>query len=567
MEIQKETSPAIKCSNCGAPVKYQPGTTSVYCEYCKSYSVISPERKAKSPGANLFHTRACSCHRCRAVYDTSRSPGLKNCLICNEPVYKDDLLDMTCMAPSYVIPFKVEESRFTEEVKKWLGKNRKTPNPFKKGNKVKDLVISRVYYPYWIPELSGTELEELTNPRFEYKTKLFPAVDRLFSPRIFDVFNGFSFSSIKPIQEAVPEDGVQLLVGNPAGKYSDDRKVIKGEMDLVVRHVYASQAKKEKLNLDLILLPVYVCSYLYGKTRYSIFGNGDNGNVGRDPDVLDREKKARKSRRVNYSILLAAIAICAFSIYQTFFIKDPPPEYSDEYIEEFIRNHTFEVSRSEQDIGVRVNDELPVISPTPVGELTRATGWVIYNGQWYDSPNKILSTPSAGYISDWTQYNMGEDHFTSLKLYDMSYGGKDYLLLMKETDIGFRYYWVLEDSARSAFLSVVDKEPNVVALKVYVRGSLTSLKKNRNDLVDDIMETATKKPYSSDSRTLEMLDFIIFPDKEAGSVMFWTDRSSYFVYLRDNTIRYTVNHEGAEELRTKYYETTYTDFSKLFKLP
>lgn len=64
-----------------------------------------------------------------------------------------------------------------------------------------------------------------------------------------------------------------------------------------------------------------------------------------------------------------------------------------------------------------------------------------------------------------------------------------------------------------------------------------------------------------------MLDFIIFPDKEAGNVMFWTDRSSYFVYLRDNTIRYTVNHEGAEELRTKYYETTYADFSKLFELP
>ncbi|MCC8019669.1 MAG: hypothetical protein LIO85_07850 [Rikenellaceae bacterium] len=566
METKQETNQALKCSNCGAPVKYQPGTVSVYCEYCKSYSTVAPEKAAEAPGANLFHTKACSCHRCRAVYDTARTPGLKNCLICNEPVYGDDLLDMTCMAPSYVIPFRVEESRFRADIKKWLPKNRKTPNPFADNGKVTDLVISRVYYPCWIPALSDTVIEELSNPRFEYKTKLFPAVDRLFSLRTFDVLDGFDLSAIKPVQEVVPDDGVQLLYGNPTGKFKDDEKVFKAEMDLGVKRIYSFQTKKENLRLDLLLLPVYVCSYVYGKTRYCIFGNGYNGKIGRDPEVLAGEKKARKSKRVNRSILVAVIAICLFSLYQTFWnTDDTTQKYSEEYITEFLGNHTFAVAPAGQDTGSRV-DERPLIGVAPVGELTRATGWVRYNGGWYDSPNKILSTASAGYRSDWTQYNMGDDNFRSLKLFTMEYGGKDYLLLIKESEHGNRYYWVLDDSARTAFLSVGDKETNVVALKVYVKGTLNSLQQNPGDVADDILKTAAKTP-SSYGRTLEMLDVIICPDKEAGSVKFWTDRSYYYVYIPHNSISHTVGHEGADELLSKYYETSYSDFSKLFKLP
>lgn len=39
---------SYKCTNCGAPINYKPGMTSVYCEYCNNTTVIPQEKPSQT---------------------------------------------------------------------------------------------------------------------------------------------------------------------------------------------------------------------------------------------------------------------------------------------------------------------------------------------------------------------------------------------------------------------------------------------------------------------------------------------------------------------------------------
>lgn len=253
-----------------------------------------------------------------------------------------------------------------------------------------------------------------------------------------------------------------------------------------------------------------------------------------------------------------------------------------EELQKFVDAFDFEVIKDGQVIGERNNETLPKIKRTPIGQLTNATGWRLCEGnQWASRKNRIPvdHTFTSPTIADYGEYALGSDNFISLKLHEMTYGDKEYLILIKIRKSGsYLYpniregwrlsqtasYWVMNKSELEAFNAVQDKEPVVIGLKALVKGE-TRHKTAFDGIERDIVIEAEKEPIGKPE--YNMLDVILYPDKAGNKVLFYLDGSFYKLGYNDETLNHICIHKGEDYLKERYYEATYTDFNKLFKLP
>lgn len=153
--IEQVDNNTYKCPECGAPMRYDPETTSLKCDYCGR--VINLEKEHSDEEIDFFsesndnlswqkETQLIKCTNCGNENVISKKEMSTTCPFCgSKQVITYD--EIAGIKPNRVIPFKVSSLEATEIYKKKIKKKFFVPNKVKKMHL--ELSVNGVYIPSW----------------------------------------------------------------------------------------------------------------------------------------------------------------------------------------------------------------------------------------------------------------------------------------------------------------------------------------------------------------------------------------------------------------------------------
>lgn len=319
------------CANCGAELKYKPGTTSVTCEYCGHEEKISLEvdpikelplrqfLQEKGAQANSEEISILHCKNCGANQHVEENYKSLNCVYCGEPLIKEDATTEEWILPGAVLPFQLTQKEALQIFKKWVSKLWWAPNDLKKAT-LKPQSTKGLYLPYWTFDANlyaqyrgqrgdyyyvnktYRDSKGNTRTRQERRTRWTPAsgsvsgfvddtlinASKQHTGKIPQGIAQWNLSKLQPFQSS-------FLSGFVTEKYTiplNNGHLESQEEMRNIAHVWArrdiggDEQRVSSLNMQLenetfkhILLPVYISSYRYKGKDYSFFVNGENGHL------------------------------------------------------------------------------------------------------------------------------------------------------------------------------------------------------------------------------------------------------------------------------------------------
>ncbi len=328
--IQK-TELKKSCVNCGAELKYKPGTTNISCEYCGHEESITIDENGfeelelypylQEMGAQK-HSEEISmlhCKNCGANQHVEENYKSLHCVYCSMPLVIEDAYKEEWILPGAVLPFQVEKEKSFLIFKKWVDRLWWAPNKLKKAA-LDPQFTKGLYLPYWTfdAQLSAS----YTGQRGEYyyetrrvknaqgktvtqrvrKTRWYPAsghvsgfvddtlieASKQRSGRIPSKIAHWNLKQLQPFNSS-------FLSGFVTEKYTIPLKQGHLQSKEVARNIANRWCRQDiggdtqrvshmdmKLSEETfkhILLPVYVSAYRYNGKEYNFYINGENGQI------------------------------------------------------------------------------------------------------------------------------------------------------------------------------------------------------------------------------------------------------------------------------------------------
>ncbi|KAB8197624.1 hypothetical protein FH608_003530 [Nonomuraea phyllanthi] len=321
-------SPAHPCAGCGAGVAFAPGTTALRCPYCGLEQPIAPPaRQVREHSYEAFlakpRVRTVAPHRftCPGCSARTESDAIsKTCQFCGTALVADTA-DDDQVAPEAVLPFVLDRGGARKALRSWVRTRWFAPNRLKKVTEAESM--KSTYLPHWTFDAatvsdyvgqrgehywittSYTDSNGRRRTRRERRTRWYPAGGRV--ARDFDDVlvaatthvDGDDLGKLEPwpLKEAVPfqpgyvaghhslrydtepEAGLQQAKGVMRGVIEGDcRRDIGGD----VQRVFSVDTSYSGVTFKLLLLPVWVGTYLFGGRSYQVLINGVGGEVQGD---------------------------------------------------------------------------------------------------------------------------------------------------------------------------------------------------------------------------------------------------------------------------------------------
>ncbi len=153
--IEKVNTNTYKCPECGAPMRYDPETSSLYCDYCQR--VINLSNAKSGDEIDFFsiceddsswqnETQVIKCESCGSENIISKKEMSSTCPFCgSRQVVSFDAI--AGLKPNRVIPFKLTLEDAKKRYYRIIKKKMFAPRKLKK--EYLDLVINGVYIPCW----------------------------------------------------------------------------------------------------------------------------------------------------------------------------------------------------------------------------------------------------------------------------------------------------------------------------------------------------------------------------------------------------------------------------------
>ena len=159
-ENSKRSEHKKSCINCGAELKYKPGSTHIKCDYCNHEEIIEVAKTAfeelelypylEKMGAQ-FYTEEISmlhCKTCGANQHIEENYKSLHCVYCSQPLIIEDAYNENWILPGAVLPFQLDHKQSHEVFRKWVKGLWFAPNKLQRAaldpQKTKGL-----YVPYW----------------------------------------------------------------------------------------------------------------------------------------------------------------------------------------------------------------------------------------------------------------------------------------------------------------------------------------------------------------------------------------------------------------------------------
>ncbi|MDI9339026.1 MAG: hypothetical protein QM534_00540 [Sediminibacterium sp.] len=331
-EPTAETAHTVKCKDCGANLKFKPGTQVLNCEYCGANNVIEVEKvevvendynsyiDSNESNDEKETISTVKCTQCGA--STTLPPNVTSCgcPYCDTPLVIKDASTCSIIKPKYLLPFKIERQVAKESFVKWVGSLWFAPNKLKEYATNSAEKLKGVYMPYWTYDsqtnsdyegLRGeyyyvtetyTDSEGNRQTRQVRHTNWFPAsghIDEFFD----DVLICASHSlPDKLIKELEPWDLPELIAFDPRfltgfvtesyqlqlkEGFGQAKNIMAARIESLVRQniggdeqrIHSINTDYEKITFKHILLPLWISAYKYDDKVYRFTINARTGEV------------------------------------------------------------------------------------------------------------------------------------------------------------------------------------------------------------------------------------------------------------------------------------------------
>ncbi|MEZ4809992.1 MAG: DNA helicase PriA [Allomuricauda sp.] len=330
-ETVKATELKKACINCGAELKYKPGTTNIRCEYCGYEEAIKIDERGfeelelypylKEMGSQR-HSEEISmlhCKNCGANQHVEENYKSLHCVYCGSPLVLKDAYKEKWILPGAVLPFQIDQKESFVIFQKWVKRLWFAPNNLKKAA-LDPQFTKGLYLPYWTFDAQLTAT--YTGQRGEYyyetqrvrdahgkmvtqqvrKTRWYPASGRV-SGFVDDTLIKASQQKSGRIPRNISHWDLKKLQPFNSG-FLSGFVTEKYTISLSEGHLHSKEVAREiaerwcrqdiggdsqrVTNMDMqlseetfkhILLPVYVSAYRYQGKEYNFFINGENGQI------------------------------------------------------------------------------------------------------------------------------------------------------------------------------------------------------------------------------------------------------------------------------------------------
>ncbi len=327
----KTTELKKACINCGAELKYKPGTTNISCEYCGHQETITIDENGfeelelypylKEMGAQR-HSEEISmlhCKNCGANQHVEENYKSLHCVYCSMPLVLKDAYKEDWILPGAILPFQIDQRKSFTIFQQWVKRLWFAPNKLKKAA-LDPQFTKGLYLPYWT--FDAQLLATYRGQRGEYyyetrrvrnangkmvtqrvrKTRWYPASgsvsgfvdDTLIkasqqrSGRIPRTISRWNLKKLQPFNSdflsgfvtekyTIPLKEGHLMAKDVADDIAERwcRRDIGGDTQRITR----MDVQLSNETFKHILLPVYVSAYRYKGKEYNFFINGENGQI------------------------------------------------------------------------------------------------------------------------------------------------------------------------------------------------------------------------------------------------------------------------------------------------
>ncbi len=327
----KTTELKKACTNCGAELKYLPGTTNISCEYCGHQETISIDESGfeelelypylKEMGAQR-HSEEISmlqCKNCGATQHVEENYKSLHCVYCSTPLVLEDAYKENWILPGAVLPFQIDKRRSFAIFQKWVKRLWFAPNKLKKAA-LDPQFTKGLYLPYWTfdAQLSATyrgqrgeyyyETRRVRNSNGKMvnqrvrKTHWYPASgsvsgfvdDTLIKAsqqktgRIPRSISRWNLKKLQPFNTdflsgfvtekyTIPLNEGHLQAKDVANDIA--RRWCRTDIGGDTQRITSMDMNLSEETFKHILLPVYISAYRYKGKEYSFYINGENGQI------------------------------------------------------------------------------------------------------------------------------------------------------------------------------------------------------------------------------------------------------------------------------------------------
>ncbi|MCW5771533.1 MAG: hypothetical protein KIT16_07865 [Rhodospirillaceae bacterium] len=322
------------CKECGAKLRFKPGSDVVKCDYCGHENAIPKRPWSKieeqdldkgldqiEASAPTEEKRAVKCQSCAAEFTFDPNVHAASCPFCGSPVVAETH-SVRVIQPAALVPFELDDKKAQGAFRKWLGNLWFAPSDLAKFAQTEGK-LAGMYVPYWtydaqtysaydgqrgdvyyVPEtytreVDGKTVTETRQRREVRWTWVSGNVERFFDDMLVvasrslpkkyaDRLDTWRLASLQPYRTEYLAGfrsevyQVTLKEGFTEAKKrmedqirSDVRKDIGGDE----QRINTVNTQWEDLKYKHILLPVWLAAYRYRGKLYQILINGQTGEV------------------------------------------------------------------------------------------------------------------------------------------------------------------------------------------------------------------------------------------------------------------------------------------------
>jgi predicted RNA-binding Zn-ribbon protein involved in translation (DUF1610 family) len=160
MEEVQKSEYRKACANCGAELKFKPGSHHLNCEYCgyeefietskSSFEELELQHYLQVVGENAFTDtiQLLHCKNCGANQHVAENFKSLDCVYCGEPLILEDAQEEGWILPGALVPFQLDAKRARHIFQKWVGQLWFAPNKLQRAA-LDPEGLHGLYVPYW----------------------------------------------------------------------------------------------------------------------------------------------------------------------------------------------------------------------------------------------------------------------------------------------------------------------------------------------------------------------------------------------------------------------------------
>ncbi|MDO6491174.1 MAG: DNA helicase PriA [Cellulophaga sp.] len=330
MEELKQSEQKKSCANCGAELKYKPGSQQLSCGYCgyeefieqakSSFEELELDHYLKAVGDNAYTEtiELLHCKNCGANQHIEENYKSLHCVYCSEPLIIEDIEKEGWILPSAVVPFQIDTNKARGIFKNWVNGIWFAPDKLKKAA-LDPEGIRGLYIPHWTFDADMTadyvgrrgeyyyvtktyKTKNGTSTRQERRTRWYPASGRV-NGFVDDILINASEKKQREIPAKVAFWNLKelkpynsgFLAGFVTEKYTISLKDghhqsftkakeiahnwIRKDIGGDTQQISSADIKLKDETFKHILLPIYISAYNYDGKEYRFYVNGQTGKI------------------------------------------------------------------------------------------------------------------------------------------------------------------------------------------------------------------------------------------------------------------------------------------------